>query len=128
MVNLMGLVLLSDFSKHFTLLVSGSESLVVMVVEEDCDRSQAISAFTSIYLCERELRVLGPVAVQVDVPTQVECGGENHHAPVVHPLPVLPLPGRQVGQASFLTLEDHVDYILHNLLGQMTGMITNLNK
>ena len=34
--------------------------------------------------------------VDLDVPAQVEGGGEDHHAGVVHPLPVLPLPAGQV--------------------------------
>ena len=96
------------------------------VVEENGDRRTIIGSFPSLYLGEREVRVAGAVAVDVDVPGQVEGRGQHHHAGVVHPLAVLPLPGGQVGQPSLLTNKDDIDHILLDFLWQVTEMIADL--
>ena len=70
----------------------------------------------------------GAWAVQVDVPAQVEGGGEHHHARVVHPLPLLPLPAGQVGQPPALALEDDLDGGLLDVIREVAEKITNLQS
>ena len=41
-------------------------------------------------------------------------------------LPILPLPGGQVGQPSLLTNKDDIDHILLDFLWQVTEMIADL--
>ena len=98
------------------------------IVEKYGDRKRAGGLLSPVNLGERDLVGGGAgVAVEVDVPAEVEGGGEHHHARVVHPLPVLPLPAGQVGQASLLSEKDDIYHVLLDILGQVAEMIANLN-
>ena len=98
------------------------------IVEKYGDRKRARGLLSPVNLGERDLVGGGAgVAVEVDVPAEVEGGGEHHHARVVHPLPVLPLPAGQVGQASLLSEKDDIYHVLLDILGQVAEMIANLN-
>ena len=68
----------------------------------------------------------GGLAEDVDVPAEVEGGGEDHHASVVHPLAVLSLSAGQVGQAPALAVEDDVDGCLLDVLRKMAEIVTDL--
>ena len=103
------------------------QGLIVTVVEEDRDRSEIISSLSSVYLGEGELGLLGAVAVEVDVPAEVEGGGEDHDPGVVHPLAVLPLPGGKVRQTSLLTNKDDIYHVLLNIFRQVPEMVAHLS-
>ena len=108
-------------------LCGGPQGLIVTVVEEDRDRSEIIRSLSSVYLGEGELGLLGAVAVEVDVPAEVEGGGEDHDPGVVHPLAVLPLPGGQVRQTSLLTNKDDIYHVLLNIFRQVPEMVADLS-
>ena len=98
------------------------------IIEKYRDWKRIRGLLSPVNLGERDLVGGGAgVAVEVDVPAEVEGGGEHHHARVVHPLPVLPLPAGQVGQASLLSEKDDIYHVLLDILGQVAEMIANLN-
>ena len=66
------------------------------------------------------------LAEDVDVPAEVEGGGEDHHARVVHPLAVLSLPAGQVGQTPALAVEDDTDGGLLDVLRKVAEIVTDL--
>ena len=98
------------------------------IIEKYRDWKSIRGLLSPVNLGERDLVGGGTgVAVEMDVPAQVEGGSEDHHAGVVHPLPVLPLPAGQVGQASLLSEKDDIYHVLLDILGEVAEMIANLN-
>ena len=88
------------------------------IIEKYRDRRSIRGLLSTVNLGERDLVGGGAgVAIEMDVPAEVESGGEHHHARVVHPLPVLPLPAGQVRQATFLAEKDDIYHVLLNILG-----------
>ena len=98
------------------------------IIEKYRDGQRIRGLLSSVNLGERDLVGGGAgVAVEMDVPAEVEGRAEHHHSGVVHPLPVLPLSAGQVGQASLLSEKDDIYHVLLDILGQVAEMITNLN-
>ena len=88
------------------------------IIEKYGDRKTARGLLSPVNLGERDLVGGGAgVAVEMDVPAEVEGRAEHHHSSVVHPLSVLPLPAGQVGQASLLSEKDDIYHVLLDILG-----------
>lgn len=88
------------------------------IIEKYGDRKRILGLLSPVNLGERNLVGGGAgVAVEMDVPAEVEGGGEHHHARVVHPLPVLPLTAGQVRQPSLLSEKDDIYHVLLDILG-----------
>ena len=99
-------------------LIRRSECLIVTIIEKYGDRKWVRGLRSPVYLGEGDLVGGGAgVAVEMDVSAEVEGGGKHHHARVVHPLPVLPLPAGQVRQATFLAEKDDIYHVLLDILG-----------
>ena len=67
------------------------------IVEEDTQRLELCRLHTAFDPGDGQLvGVGGGRAEDLNVPAEVEGGGGDHHARVVHPLAVFPLPAGQV--------------------------------